>query len=569
MTFKTDLKAVGAVTALLALPACVSQAGMAYKEAPQSTRFDEARPKIAKSREVDAQFSQDLSADMQKLVQDGYELVGYSKFQGPMQPQFALGNARGMGKKRGASVVRLAPPKRGSLNQYRYLYTFWAKADTSDALFGGYYGDAPKEVLAANGCGANLVALSAVAPGSPADLMGLDAGDIIVDVDEVPVNTARQLDDILVMASGLPVKIRFIRGDTSRIAEGQLGTPPETAKVLKPKPFEFGATTISSKLERSQRKRFKRKNGVFVTGVEFGAHACNVDLRYGDILLSIDGNKIKNQKDVRTALRKRAGTVSDIQIARAGAVQTLQLDLTSEATQQIGYTRRRVIAESGLAEPTWLTDDGADFTWLALGGLVAVGMMEGYQNHLESERQRIAEHNRRAAAMPVNPKTVSKDRNGVWTVSDRFGDSVRIDEPTAIMLRKNPGFSVSSVSRRGNNFAIYDEFGAKVDRPFRPLIIPATTAKIPGIDMSGYYKSLGLKSQFTQAHYNQITSTSPSPSSGIAMQPRYSVFANEPYAGGYSGNYSGGVYVAPTPGRRTDYSLPTTWRQYDSFWTLE
>ncbi|MEO1554612.1 MAG: PDZ domain-containing protein, partial [Pseudomonadota bacterium] len=164
---------------------------------------------------------------MLKLVQDGYELVGYSKFQGPMQPQFALGNARGMGKKRGASVVRLAPPQRGSLNQYRYLYTFWAKADASDALFGGYYGDAPKEVLAANGCGANLVALSAVAPGSPADLMGLEAGDVIVDVDEVPVNTARQLDDILIMASGLPVKIRYIRGETSRIAEGHLGTPPE------------------------------------------------------------------------------------------------------------------------------------------------------------------------------------------------------------------------------------------------------------------------------------------------------------------------------------------------------
>ena len=564
MTFKTDLKAFGAVAAVLVLPACVSQAGMAYEGAALPATTLEAPGKIKSARDVDAAFSENLQEDIRALYQDGYQLVGYSKFTGPMQPQFALANARNLGKKRGATIVRLAPPERGSLNQFRYLFTLWAKADASNMLFGGYYDDSPREVLAASGCGTNMVTLNAVAPGSPADQMGLQAGDVIVNVDDVPVNTARHLDDILFMAATQPVNVRYIRGETSRIAQGRLGEAPETAKVLKPKPFEFGATLVSSKLEKTQRKTHKRKNGVFVTGVQFGGSACAVDVRYGDLVLSVAGAKIKSEKDLSKALEKAKGKVSAIEISRAGQIQTLELDLTPAMTEQTEFARRRQIAESALAEPTWLTADGADYTWLTVGGLVATGLIQGYNNHLEAERQRIADYNRRRAAQPVNPKTVSKDRNGVWQVTDSFGDKIRIDEPTARMLRKNPGLSVSSVSGRGNNFAIFDQYGQKVDRPFQPVVITHSYTPLK-IDMSGYYKSLGLKQQFNEANYNQIRLTSPSTSSGIAMQPTYNVYENRPYTGGYSGSPTGG-YVALTPSRlgpRLDYSLPDSWIQWD------
>ena len=172
---------------------CVTTATMTYTSTLSKAEARAARS--ARGGDVQSHFAKDFAKEVAEMFGNGYELMGYSRFVAPLQPSFAEWNAGTAAKKNGASIALLAPPEPASLNQYHYTFTFWRPAADKPRLFGAFYGDTDPQILGVGGCGLNVVRLSVVAKGSPAEKAGLRRGDAVASVDDEPVVAARSLDD--------------------------------------------------------------------------------------------------------------------------------------------------------------------------------------------------------------------------------------------------------------------------------------------------------------------------------------------------------------------------------------
>ncbi|MEL6728270.1 MAG: PDZ domain-containing protein [Pseudomonadota bacterium] len=481
------LRAIATATALLALPGCVTAAGMAF----ESTLTDEELAELksaGKTKSIDARFAQDFDREVKEMFASGYMLIGYSKFTSSLVPAFAERNARIAGRKQGATVAILAPPERAAMNQHKYTMTYWRPAIGQEHFFGAFYGDAAPQMIAFASCGRNLVTVDVVAKGSPAAEMGLQAGDGIMRFNDEPVPSAGRLDTLLLENANKPVSIWVLREDESLELVGALGAAPDDAFEVKTPKADIGLNATSAKLEGDVRKLAKRKTGFYVDGITYGRYACSSDLRSGDLLLSINGKSIKKASDVANAFKRRNQDTIEVAYVRAGEVRETSISFDDTTQNKVAGAQRRRILESDIAQPPWELAKGKDYTWMTLTGLVAQGAIQGYVNHLEAERARIDAYNRAQAAQPISNVTVTSAnrRGGGYSATTTTGESFRINSDTAALLQANPSFNLYGTSRRGTRFEIRDQYGTKIDTPgseFSPVF--AAPGNLP--DMSGMY----------------------------------------------------------------------------------
>lgn len=341
---------------------------------------------------VQTRIAENFDAEIHALYAKGYELIGYAQFTSPLQPQFAERNALWAAQERGATLVVLAPPSLKALNQHFYITTFWRTGKPERFILGAYYDDAPAEILGLVGCEQNMVLVRAVPPGTAAERMGLQAGDLITFFDGQPIEDARILDELLLKNAGRDAEIKFLRDEKGFTARGRLGAGAQQ-KSAAPLDRSVGVGlnltqgTLSDELSAS----LGRKEGVFVGGLSYGSAACASDLRSGDLITSLNGEAIGDIKDARAALEKTQGRNVTVSVLNAGAKEDVTLDRTPAFLARMEALRRLDIAEAGYDLP-WTRSEGADYTWAALVSLTAQGVGVGHQNYLKQrEQERIAQ----------------------------------------------------------------------------------------------------------------------------------------------------------------------------------
>lgn len=375
------------VVALLMLAGC----GATYHRAQYVSTIKEP-PKAVDAAAVTTRIAENFDSEVHALYAKGYELIGYAQFSGPLQPQFAQVNARWAAEHHGATYVLLAQPSQRALNQYFYLTTFWRPVRQERFILGAYYDDAPAEMLGLVGCEQNMALVRAVVPGTPAERMGLKAGDLITFFDDERIEDARMLDELLLRKAGQDAEIKFLRDEKGLVARGRLGAGEQQSRpAALDRGVGVGLNLTQGALSDELSASLGRREGVFVGGVRYGSTACASDLRSGDLITAVDGEAIADIKDARARLEKPGASKVTVSVLNAGLKENVTLDRTPAFLARLEALRRLDIAEAGYDRP-WTRSEGADYSWAALVSLTAQGIGAGHQNYLKQrEQERIAQ----------------------------------------------------------------------------------------------------------------------------------------------------------------------------------
>ncbi len=155
-------------------------------------------------------------------------------------------------------------------------------------------------------------AITSVADGGPAENAGLKTGDVVRKVNDKPVVTAADLAAIVgMLPPGEKVTLEVWRdGKVSQIS-ASLGAMDKVAEAgAKGKGVETGpklGLTVGP-LEPKSGTSASSKDGVLVHESTGAAAAAGV--RPGDLLLSVDGSKVKSAEDVKNALKDAGKSVA-------------------------------------------------------------------------------------------------------------------------------------------------------------------------------------------------------------------------------------------------------------------
>ncbi len=162
--------------------------------------------------------------------------------------------------------------------------------------------------------------IDSVVEGSPAAEKGLEAGDIIVDMDGHKL--ANIIDFYIRMMSkeaGEPIAIEYVRppnAEPKKVELAMVEAPLPDGVELARKFFQMEVSGLDEKVA----ERFGYESAypiLIVTGVDEGGAAEDVGLRGGDLILSIGGATVRNTKELGLALEKvKAGDVVEVAIMR-------------------------------------------------------------------------------------------------------------------------------------------------------------------------------------------------------------------------------------------------------------
>ena len=140
-----------------------------------------------------------------------------------------------------------------------------------------------------------------VIPGTPAEAAGIEAGDVVVEMNGEPVVGSSDLRNkvgllrvgdavrLTIVRDGEPIAIELAVGESSKVALGAGSQVPQLEGVV------LGPLTPSSPLHGEV-------EGVLVTEVEVDTPAWNAGLREGDVILEVNRRKVKSTDEILSEL---------------------------------------------------------------------------------------------------------------------------------------------------------------------------------------------------------------------------------------------------------------------------
>ncbi len=198
-----------------------------------------------------------------------------------------------------------------------------------------------------------------VAPDSPADAAGLQAGDIITAVDAADVTASALADTIQSRAVGDTLVLGVLRGDETLSVEVTLAERPAETAVLP----ATGGAYLGVTLEQGA-------DGVTVAAVAADSPADAAGLQAGDIISAVNDSAVERVADVVNAVRAaQPGDTLALTVERGGETLPLEAVLgeaepSAPAQRSLGRLRLGVDAALYIeAENGWhvvsLAEDGA------------------------------------------------------------------------------------------------------------------------------------------------------------------------------------------------------------------
>ncbi len=193
------------------------------------------------------------------------------------------------------------------------------KGSIDRGYLGVSIGDLTKDLktLYKNKKGAMIVA---VEPNTPAEKSGLKRGDLIVNVNNTPIESAATLKNAIGLKEpGSIVNLTYERDkklfDTSIKLSTLEQISHETSELLS------GMELLS--LNDSLRYRYGIPNGVegvLIVKIKPDSKAAIQGIKEGDIIIQIENNEITNMEDLKAALKKYAKKYKRVYINRRGQI---------------------------------------------------------------------------------------------------------------------------------------------------------------------------------------------------------------------------------------------------------
>jgi serine protease Do len=143
---------------------------------------------------------------------------------------------------------------------------------------------------------------------SPAAKSGIQAGDVIVSVDDAPINDARELArKIGTMVPGATVKLGMVRGGQDKTLSLTLGTLPDLKQASNDQSSQRDTPDsdmpkLGLTLAPGSKGSGSDGSGVVVTAVAQGGVAADHGFQVGDVILEVGGKPVATPADVRQSL---------------------------------------------------------------------------------------------------------------------------------------------------------------------------------------------------------------------------------------------------------------------------
>lgn len=145
------------------------------------------------------------------------------------------------------------------------------------------------------------VLVTGVADDSPAQAAGIEAGDIILSIDGVPTKNSNQLRSLVgVKRIGEEVNVALFRDNERMTLDVKVGDPRRVAAT-----GEVGHKLLSGVKFENQADR----EGVVVTSMDRNSSAAFAGLRPGDLIVSVNRQRVRGLDDMQKALRRNANEV--------------------------------------------------------------------------------------------------------------------------------------------------------------------------------------------------------------------------------------------------------------------
>jgi serine protease Do len=174
------------------------------------------------------------------------------------------------------------------------------------------------------------IVVEAIEPGSPAEKVGLQPGDVITDINGQPVHTGADLvNPIADTAIGDSVQVRYIRNKQSKevslLVADRSKIFPQTAQTAEDQPDQqdtpgqFGLHVEDLTPDLAHKLGMGKITGVVVTEVEPATFAEDIDFVRGDVIVEINHVPITNMTDYKAQMAKlHAGEDVLFKVARRG-----------------------------------------------------------------------------------------------------------------------------------------------------------------------------------------------------------------------------------------------------------
>jgi serine protease Do/serine protease DegQ len=148
--------------------------------------------------------------------------------------------------------------------------------------------------------------IAEVVPDSPAEQVGLRAGDVVTEIDDASIRSAVSLRSFIgMLPAGSSVTVTAMRnGSKLRLTAILAEIKPERAEVPADIPALAGLTLESAGTVGSQNA------GVSIISMKKDSAAYRAGLRPGDLIFSVDGGEVNSPRDVIRIARVGNGTLT-------------------------------------------------------------------------------------------------------------------------------------------------------------------------------------------------------------------------------------------------------------------
>jgi serine protease Do len=145
--------------------------------------------------------------------------------------------------------------------------------------------------------------------GSPAEKAGLKVGDVVVDIDGVPIKGSQDVvREVLRKQVGQKIRVMIVREgkrvEIPVVAEQMPAEPSEGKTGQAEKKDWFGLRVKSITPDMAKQLGLSKPEGVILDSVDPGSAAQEAGLRKGDVILEINRQKIQNESDYQAAMEK-------------------------------------------------------------------------------------------------------------------------------------------------------------------------------------------------------------------------------------------------------------------------
>ena len=151
--------------------------------------------------------------------------------------------------------------------------------------------------------------ITRVEPGSPAEKAGIEAGDVVVAVDDFDVLDSADLRNrVGLVRVGENVVLSVIREGNKRDVKVRVETPTRVT---------YGDQDVAPQLSGavfqamgSDHPLYNQVEGVLVADVERASRACDNNIRPGDVIIAVNRQRVRSVEELSRALRETGRTIA-------------------------------------------------------------------------------------------------------------------------------------------------------------------------------------------------------------------------------------------------------------------